>query len=237
MVDSNARQEQIGEIELREIDSQGPKVTENLIKYLCDNFRVEKLTVSKSTSQFDRVLQLRGLLEFKIVNNDIFSAAGLTFQSFNSLVILEILECKMISLYNITQFIIKSSTIQKLTIVDCITDERNYYLIEYIQTVFSEKSGLTSLHLKASKSENVTTSGFFQLNVNSDCKLRELTLVNNNFLLYIVQNILNNAPDLEELDLRGIKLQQNLNLSVLPELRKLTIDYFYDFTKIIQTII
>ena len=237
MVDSNARQGQIGKIELREIDLQGVKVTENLIKYLCDNFRVEKLTVSKSTSQFDRVLQLRGLLEFKIVNNDIFSAAGLTFQSFNSLVILEILECKMISLYNITQFIIKSSTIQKLTIVDCITNERNYYLIEYIQTVFSEKSGLTSLHLKASKSENVTTSGFFQLNVNSDCKLRELTLVNNNFLLYIVQNILNNAPDLEELDLRGIKLQQNLNLSVLPELRKLTIDYFHDFTKIIQTII
>ena len=150
---------------------------------------------------------------------------------------IDFVKCHRLSLEKIALFLSESVTLQSLMLNECITDERNLHLIDLLQFVFSEKSNLIKFVLEGSKPEEVNVSGFFQLNLVSECELKELNVVNSSFLLYAIQSIFSSTPELEKLDIRGINIPETLNFSCLPELRSLTIDYFHDVTTNIRTIL
>ena len=109
----------------------------------------------------------------------------------------------------------------KKDFTSCVTDERNLYLIDFLQLVFSDKVSVKRFEFECSKPEEVLTSWFFQLSLTSDCDIKELSLVNSNFLIYTLQTIIDHSPELEIVDSQGIQVPEIINFSGLPELKKI----------------
>ena len=66
--------------------------------------------------------------------------------------------------------------------------------------------------------------------------MTRLSLFQNTLMANLMHSVLTFTPLLVALDLQGIYLKSNIDMSSLKNLKSFCLDYFHDFTKIIKTI-
>ena len=223
-------------IRMRMLDLSGVCVSENLVKYLSENFKIIWLKIGKTTAQFDRFLKVEGLEHFKISSNETYLANNLKIINFPELKTLEIMDCRRLILGKVGEYLIQSQWLTTLTLIDCVSDERNAGLAVFLETVFSDQSRLTEFTLGFKSPESVYSSGFFQINPSTFCILRRVNLQNCGFLRHCMQAIVNGFPLLESLNIRGIQISSNLSFAKLFALNTLSMDYFKDCLQVVNTI-
>ena len=221
---------------LKKLDLTDVLVNEMIIELLSDKFKIGCLRLCETRAHIDRALKLEGLLELYVENNENFLTTCLYEPALVNLRKLEIVNCPLILLTCIENFINGINDLKELILRDCIKLDKNMFLLDFLRAVFSNKNGLKAFVFEYTVQPLAEILQFFPSSLEDDVSLTELNLTNNAILSNKVSEIIMHTTKLRVLKLQGVELNEQVTLSYLYELEELYIDYFHDFSIIIATL-
>ena len=197
------------------------------------------MLLGETKPNFDKAFKMQKLIDLTVINNNNFLAYSLLDQAFESLETLTIINCKRILLDSVREVLINKKNFimfTKIVLRDCVTAEGDMYLLNFLETVFSELHDVSHFIFKFTVPPVNRTTEFFDLQLQSNSQISVLDLSNNTRLYKKISKVLLHTPCLKYLDLSGIVIEENLDFEPLNSLEVLKIDYFLNCTQSLKTI-
>ena len=224
---------------LKKLDLTGVLINTTTAKILQERFIIKELLLGETKPNFDKAFKMQKLIDLTVINNNNFLAYSLLDQAFESLETLTIINCKRILLDSVREVLINKKNFIKFTKIvlrDCVTAEGDMYLLNFLETVFSELHNVSHFIFKFTVPPVNRTTEFFDLQLQSNSQISVLDLSNNTWLYKKISTVLLHTPCLKYLDLSGIVIEENLDFEPLNSLEVLKIDYFLNCTQSLKTI-
>ncbi|XP_032457438.1 uncharacterized protein LOC116738643 [Nasonia vitripennis] len=212
-------------LRLREMDLSAVTVSKKTFDLLSDSFAINKLTLGSTPGGCDEFLTITNLESLNFVNNKNLSLKFLTREKCSSLRSLSFNNCQEVPIERLFDFVKNNTHLTELNFSD--SQGRKRHTVDLIMSIFSPSNVTEAFNFnysacKVFRTEIIPRVVFLRTNA-----LRTLNLENNDYFKGFVTDIIDNAPNLVELNLLGLDFNYPLLLSNLPQLRSIRINYNY----------
>ena len=220
---------------INKLDLRGTEVNKIMCEFISHKLIVKDLRFSQMKRNSGDFLKPKFTEKLTVTSSNYFSAHALNAEDFMSLIELDLTECMRINFQTICEFLKTSKRIEKLKITDCWAYEENFFLCNFLETVYSKDCNLKSFTFNYSKGKIKHTTINFQPVLYSQPNLIFLDFSFNIDLVHLIPKLVLNAPEVKELVIKGLEID-DLNLAFNLHLEKLVVDDLFELDKLLSTV-
>lgn len=208
---------------LQLLDLSAVTVSSSTIKMLSESCSIHQLILGNTPGGCDEFLELEKLRTLICLNNAKLSLKCLSKDCFSSITSLKIIGCNEVPMNHLFNFVICNAILRELVFKDSLS--RNRHSVDLLIAVFSGSNYIEIFHFNYSTLRQFRSHLIPQMSVNQSSHLKILNLENNGHFKNWIPSLINNAPNLIELNLLGLEFDYPLSLNTLTSLRSLRLNY------------